>query len=151
LFTENETNKSKLYNSENNSPYVKDGINDYLIHGVKTAVNPEASGTKTSAHYTAAVAPGKSLTLRLRLTHVSPSSHQPLDGDFEKIFATRRSEADEFYRTLAPGASPDEKTIMRQAVGGLLWSKQFYHYDINRWLKGDPAEPEPPRQRLNGR
>ena len=151
LFTENETNKSKLFNAENDSPYVKDGINDYVVHGVKTAVNPEPAGTKTSAHYAASVPPGKSFTIRLRLTPVSPASGKPLDGEFEKIFTSRRAEADEFYRTVIPDVAPDEKTIMRQALGGLLWSKQFYHYDVNRWLKGDPAGPEPPQERLNGR
>ena len=151
LFTENETNKSKLFNAENDSPYVKDGINDYVVHGVKTAVNPEPAGTKTSAHYTASVPPGKSFTLRLRLTPVSPASGKPLDGEFETIFTSRRDEADEFYRTVIPDVTTDEKTIMRQALGGLLWSKQFYHYDVNRWLKGDPAGPEPPQERLNGR
>ena len=151
LFTENETNKSKLFNAENDSPYVKDGINDYVVHGVKTAVNPEPAGTKTSAHYTASIPPGKSFTLRLRLTPVSPASGKLLDGEFEKIFTSRRDEADEFYRTVIPDVATDEKTIMRQALGGLLWSKQFYHYDVNRWLKGDPAGPEPPQERLNGR
>ena len=151
LFTENETNKSKLFNAENDSPYVKDGINDYIVHGVKTAVNPEPAGTKTSAHYAASVLPGKSFTIRLRLTPVSPTSGKPLDGEFEKIFTSRRAEADEFYRTVIPDVATDEKTIMRQALGGLLWSKQFYHYDLNRWLKGDPAGPEPPPERLNGR
>ena len=151
LFTENETNKSKLFNAENDSPYVKDGINDYVVHGVKTAVNPEPAGTKTSAHYAASVPPGKSFTLRLRLTPVSPASGKPLDGEFETIFTSRRDEADEFYRTVIPDVATDEKTIMRQALGGLLWSKQFYHYDVNRWLKGDPAGPEPPQERLNGR
>jgi len=151
LFTENETNKSKLFNAENDSPYVKDGINDYIVHGVKTAVNPEALGTKASAHYSATVAAGSSLTARLRLTQVSPSSNRPPDGEFDKIFDARRTEADEFYATVTPGVATDEKAIMRQALGGLLWSKQFYHYDLNRWLKGDPAGPEPPQERLNGR
>jgi Glycosyl hydrolase family 63 C-terminal domain len=151
LFTENETNKSKLFNAENDSPYVKDGINDYVVHGVKSAVNPEPAGTKTSAHYAASVPPGKSFTIRLRLSPVSPTSGKPLDGEFEKIFISRRTDADEFYRTVIPDVATDERAIMRQALGSLLWSKQFYHYDINRWLKGDPASPEPPQQRLNGR
>jgi Glycosyl hydrolase family 63 C-terminal domain len=151
LFTENETNKSKLFNAENDSPYVKDGINDYVVHGVKTAVNPEPAGTKTSAHYAASIPPGQSLTIRLRLTPVSPASGKPLDGEFEEILTSRRTEADEFYRTVIPDVTTDEKTIMRQSLGGLLWSKQFYHYDVNRWLKGDPAGPEPPQERLNGR
>ena len=144
LFTENETNKSKLFNSENDFPYVKDGINDYVVDGVRSAVNPEPAGTKVSAQYTVSVPAGKSFFVRLRLTHASPSSGKPLDGQFEKIFTSRRTEADEFYRTVIPDVATDEKTIMRQALGGLLWSKQFYHYDVTRWLKGDPAGPEPP-------
>ena len=151
LFTENETNKSKLFNAENDSPYVKDGINHYVVDGIKTAVNPEAAGTKASAQYKVSVPAGKSLTVRLRLTDVSPSSEKPLDGEFEKIFTSRRTEADEFYRTVIPELATDEKNIMRQALGGLLWSKQFYHYDLNRWLKGDPGGPEPPPERLRGR
>jgi mannosylglycerate hydrolase MGH1-like protein len=152
LFTENETNKSRIFNSENESPYIKDGINDYIVHGVKTAVNPAASGTKTSAHYQATVGPGDSFTARFRLTHISPAIGQPLDGQFERTFETRRAEANEFYRAVIPdNLASDRKNIMRQALAGLLWSKQFYYYDINRWLKGHPAEPEPPRERLKGR
>src|SRR5713226_2144900 len=152
LFTENETNNSKLFNLENESPYVKDGINDFIVHGVKTAVNPSPSGTKGSAHYTAMVAPGASFVTRLRLTNISPTSGQPLDGNFERTFDERRAEAEEFYRTVIPDAiDPDRKNIMRQASAGLLWSKQFYHYDVSRWLKGDPAGADPPRGRLNGR
>src|SRR5438093_5049042 len=152
LFTENETNKSKLFNSENESPYVKDGINDYIVHGVKAAVNSAASGTKGSAHYRATLAPGASFSTWLRLTNVSPSSGQPLDGNFQRTLHDRRTEADEFYRTVIPDPiAPDHKNVMRQALAGVLWSKQFYHYDLNRWIKGDPAGPEPPRERLNGR
>jgi hypothetical protein len=114
-------------------------------------VNPESAGTKTSAHYAASVPPGKSFTMNLRLSPVSPTNGTALDGEFEKIFTSRRTEADEFYRTVIPDIAADEKAIMRQALGSLLWSKQFYHYDINRWLKGDPAGPEPPQQRVNGR
>ncbi|HXV84888.1 MAG TPA: glucosidase [Candidatus Binatia bacterium] len=151
LFTENETNKRRLFGAENDSPYVKDGINDYIVQGIKTGVNPELAGTKASAHYSASVLAGRSFTTRLRLTQTSASSEQPLDGEFETLLASRRAEADEFYRTVIPEVGPDEKAIMRQALGGLLWSKQFYHYDIARWLKGDPAGPEPPVERLNGR
>jgi hypothetical protein len=152
LFTENETNSKRIFNLENDSPYVKDGINDYIVHGIKTAVNPASSGTKGSAHYTATVAPGAAFTARLRLTHILPSSGQPLDGNFERAFDLRRTEEEEFYRTVIPDSTaPDRKMVMRQALAGLLWSKQFYHYDLNRWLKGDPAAAEPPPERLNGR
>ena len=152
LFTENETNNRKLFNVENNSPYVKDGINDYVVHGVKTAVNHEAAGTKASARYTAILQPQQTFTARLRLTHTRPATNEALDGEFDRIFATRQSEADDFYRTVIPvGAAADNKNIMRQALGALLWSKQFYHYDVSRWLSGDPGGPPPARERLQGR
>ena len=152
LFTDNETNNSRLFNAENNVPYVKDGINDYLVHDVKTSVNPEAAGTKASAHYESSVAPGQALSARLRLKNGAAPSARPLDGEFDRIFAQRREEAEEFYRTVVPDeVAPDRARIMRQALGGLLWSKQFYHYDVGRWLKGDPAQPEPPRERAKGR
>ncbi len=151
LFTENETNKNKLFNAENDSLYVKDGINDYVVDGVKTAVNPHTLGTKMSARYKSTVASGASFTLRLRLTYGAPSSGKPLDGEFEKIFNARRAEADEFYGTVTPDVTQDQKNVMRQALAGLLWSKQFYHYDVSRWLKGDPVGPEPAPERLNDR
>jgi hypothetical protein len=151
LFTENETNNSRLFNAENTSPYVKDAFNDYIVHGVKAAVNPGEQGTKAAAHYQAVVAPGQSVTVRLRLSNGAAPNDQILDGYFDRIMALRRQETNEFYDTVIPGAiGADHKNIMRQALGGLLWSKQFYHYDVGRWLKGDPGA-EPPRQRLNGR
>ena len=152
LFTENETNNRKLFNVESNSRYVKDGINDYVVQGVNTAVNHEATGTKASARYTAILQPQEKFTARLRLTHTPPATTSALDGEFDRIFARRQSEADNFYRTVIPaGATPDNKNIMRQALGGLLWSKQFYHYDVSRWLRGDPGGPPPARERLQGR
>jgi mannosylglycerate hydrolase MGH1-like protein/glycosyl hydrolase family 63 len=153
LFTENETNSQRLFNSENASPYVKDGVNDFIIHGVKTAVNPNDQGTKAVAHYDFdAVPAGKSVQLRLRLSPAAPSRGQVLDGTFDRQIAQRREEADEFYRTVIPeNIATDRQNVMRQALGGLLWSKQFYCYDLNRWIQGDPAGPQPPRQRLNGR
>jgi hypothetical protein len=151
LFTENETNNSRLFNAENASAYVKDGFNDYLVHDVKTAVNPGAYGTKAAAHYHQVVDPGQSWTVRLRLSNGDAADEKALDGAFERILAGRREEANEFYATVIPDAlERDRKDIMRQALGGLLWSKQFYYYDVSRWLKGDPGL-EPPRQRLNGR
>jgi hypothetical protein len=152
LFTENETNNRRLFDSDNNSPYVKDGINSYVVHGLKTGVNPECSGTKASAHYRASIEPGETSSLQLRFSNTSASNSNPLDGNFGRIFAERRGEANAFYQTVIPEAiSQDQNDIMRQALGGLLWSKQFYHYDLSRWLKGDPAGPEPPRERLNRR
>jgi hypothetical protein len=151
LFTENETNNSRLFNIENASPYVKDGFNDYIVHDVKTAVNPGEHGTKASAHYQTVVGPGQSFIARLRLSNGGAVSAKNLDGTFDQLVAGRREEADEFYETVIPEAiDHDRKSIMRQALSGLLWSKQFYHYDVGRWLKGDPGS-EPPRQRLHGR
>jgi hypothetical protein len=152
LFTENDTNLQRLFGVANESPFVKDSINDFLIHGKKDAVNPQHSGTKAAAHYDKMIASGASATLRLRLTESAPGSGKSLDGDFDAALAARRNEADEFYRSIIPeGIARDRATIMRQALGGLLWSKQFYYYDINRWLKGDPAQPAPSAERNRGR
>ncbi len=154
LFTENETNHRRLYGSDNSSPYVKDGINDCLVHGVKEAVNPERLGTKAAAHYPLIIGPGETVTVRLRLTDSEKplESGKPFGPDFDRIFSERRRETEEFYATIIPGTlSPDSQRVMRQAFAGMLWSKQFYHYDVSRWLKGDPAGPEPPAERLRGR
>jgi hypothetical protein len=152
VFTENDTNNQRIFNYENPSPYVKDGINDFVVHGVKTAINPNDHGTKSAAHYVSTVAPGGTMTLRLRLSPAAPSRAEILNGTFDAQIAQQRAEAEEFYRTVVPDdIAPDRRNVMRQALAGVLWSKQFYHYDLNRWLKGDPAGPEPPRERLNGR
>ena len=152
VFTENDTNNQRVFNYENPSTYVKDGINDFVVHGVKTAVNPNDYGTKAAAHYVSTIAPGESMTVRLRLSPAAPANSEILNGTFDTQIAQQRAEADEFYRTVVPdGIAPDRENVMRQALAGVLWSKQFYHYDLNRWLKGDPAGPEPPRERLNGR
>ena len=152
LFTENETNYSRLFNAENAARFVKDGINDYLIHKAMHAVNPESSGTKAAAHYSAVLQPGASFTARLRFSNLSPIASESLDGKFDQLVAQRRDEADDFYRSVIPqNTSKDRRNIMRQAMAGLLWTKQFYHYDVDRWLKGDPSGPEPPRARLKGR
>ena len=152
LFTENETNHSRLFNAENAARFVKDGINDYLIHKASNSVNPESSGTKAAAHYSAVLQPGASFTARLRFSNLSPTASEALDGKFDQVVAQRRDDAEEFYRSVIPqNTSPDRRNIMRQALAGLLWSKQFYHYDVDRWLKGDPGGPEPARERLKGR
>jgi hypothetical protein len=152
LFSENETNNQRVFNAENNTSYVKDGINDFIIHGVKTAVNPDAYGTKSAAHYASTVSPGASMILRLRLNNAAPDSGKSLNGDFDQIFSQRQAEADEFYRTVIPDPiTTDRAEVMRQALGGVLWSKQFYYYDVNRWLNGDPAGPAAPKVRSNGR
>ncbi len=151
LFTENESNNNRLFNVENASPYVKDGFNDYIVHGVKSAVNPAEYGTKAAAHYQKMIEPGQSFTVRLRLSNGAAPSEKALDGNFDQIMARRQDEANAFYETIISGAMDDDRrNIMRQALGSLLWSKQVYNYDVERWLKGDPGS-QPPRERLNGR
>jgi hypothetical protein len=151
LFTENETNKQRLYGSENDSPFAKDGINDFIVHGKTDAVNPAKVGSKAAAHYKLALAPGELKTVKLRLSdNISLARH--FGKEFDKLFNERIREADEFYEKLSPvGISEDARNVQRQAFAGMLWSKQFYHYDLNRWLRGDLQQPEPPTERFNGR
>jgi hypothetical protein len=155
LFTDNETNRRRFQETtpEEISPYAKDGINDYIVNGVTTAVNPRAVGTKVSAHYPLTVQPNQSVTLRLRFSdRQAGQDWEPFDIDFERTVSQRRREADEFYGGIIPSEiSADGQNIMRQAFGGLLWTKQFYYYDVGRWLRGDPTGPPPPPERLRGR
>jgi hypothetical protein len=147
LFTENDTNTQRLFGSPNTGHYVKDGINDYVVHGAAGAVNPERVGTKAAARYRLSPAPGETQTVRLRL--VRPHAAHV---DFERTFADRIREAGEFYTAVIPAdLEPDSKCVMRQAFAGMLWSKQFYHYVVREWLEGDPATPPPPPERKNGR
>ena len=151
LFTENETNYERVFGVENGSRFVKDGINDYVVNGKSGAVNPQLRGTKAAARYHLSVDPGQTVTVKLRLTGSEPAESM-FSNEFNDIFATRIKEADEFYGQLAPrSSSEDLRRVQRQAFAGLLWSKQFYHYDLKRWLRGDPAGPEPPRSRRRGR
>jgi hypothetical protein len=154
LFTENETNTERLYGVPNGSPYVKDSINDFLVHGRQQAVNPQLKGTKVAAHYPLTLAAGETATVRLRLTNLEAPADDddPCGSQFELIFAQRKKEADEFYSTvISKDLSADAANVMRQAFAGLLWSKQFYYYDIRTWLNGDPKCIPPPKERLNGR
>jgi hypothetical protein len=152
LFADNETNYQRLYGVENSSAHTKDGITEYIIHGHAQAVNSQGPGTKAAAHYRTSIAPGQHMTLRLRLSDASPTRARSLNGDHDQILALRKAEADEFYTTVIPDSiTTDRKNVMRQALAGLLWSKQFYHYEVDRWLKGDPAGPEAPGVRLYGR
>ena len=155
LFTDNETNHRRFDETtpESVSSYFKDGINNYIVHGNKQTVNPRRSGTKASAHYPLLVNPGQSVTLRLRFTDREiMSDWKPFDTGFDQVFTERRQEADDFYTGIIPGdISADGRNIMRQAFAGLLWSKQFYYYDVSRWLRGDPTGPPPPPERLHGR
>ncbi|MFN0087924.1 MAG: MGH1-like glycoside hydrolase domain-containing protein [Blastocatellia bacterium] len=151
LFTENESNMRRLYHAENLFPYVKDGINDYVVNGAGEAVNPKQVGTKASARYRLTIAPGASAVVRLRLTPNEPLP-EALGREFDEILATRLREADEFYDHLQPaGADEDARNVQRQAFAGLLWTKQYYFYDVRRWLRGDLAQPDPPASRLKGR
>jgi hypothetical protein len=154
LFTENETNNRRLYGTENPTPYVKDGINDYVVDGATGAVNPEQVGTKAAALYPLVIGPGETTTVRLRLTNAAADTtgEHPLGAGFDRVFQERQREADEFYATVIPDRlSPDAKNVMRQSLAGMLWSKQFYHYVVKDWLEGDPAAPPPPGERRYGR
>jgi len=154
LFTENETNHARLGGVISESMYVKDGINNYVVDGVHDAINAGQVGTKASAHYHLTLAPGQTRSLRLRFTDRLPhdASASILSQEFDEIFELRRREADEFYQTVIPAdLSEDNRSVMRQALGGLLWSKQFYHYVVEQWLEGDPGQPPPPVERLSGR
>jgi hypothetical protein len=177
LFTENETNFQRLFRGTNRS-YVKDAFHAYVIRGDKTAVNPGQVGTKMAALYRFALSAGESVTLKLRLTDMEPlaamDSNSPMVGamnapgfgeraegvpgtndfgtGFDAVFAMRQKEADEFYNSrVAKDLSVDAKLVMRQGFAGMMWNKQFYHYDVRTWLEGDPAGPPPPKERLQGR
>jgi hypothetical protein len=151
LFTENETNFQRLYGVENKSPYVKDGINNYVIHGDRSVVNPAQVGTKAAARYHLSLAPGSSSTVRLRFTDQTPRA-VTLGEEFDRTFSARISEADEFYaKFTSPKSSADARRVQRQALAGMLWSKQFFHLDVRAWLDGDPGNPPPAAERKNGR
>jgi hypothetical protein len=151
LFTENETNYQRIFNTANTSPYVKDGINNYVVDDRQDAVNPEQLGTKFAAHYRLNIGEGETKTIRLRLTD-SPDLTQPFGTDFENIFQTRKQEADAFYQRITPfPISEEQRNIQRQAFAGMLWSKQYYYYCVEFWLKGDPHNPSPPPERKKGR
>jgi len=159
---DNENHAERLWGLGSRSPYPKDGINDYIVDG-KPTVNPARVGTKAALHYVLNVAPGQTRTIRLRLALVATAAdewspeaavrnHARLDlgKGFDNVIGTRQREADEFFDSVTPsGASPDEAMVLRQAVAGLMWGKQFYHWDVARWLAGDPhgLPPPPSRQR----
>jgi hypothetical protein len=150
LFTENETNNRRLFNSDNRSPHVKDGINNFIVQGQTDAVNPKMTGTKAAAHYRLTVPPGKSEIIRLRLTPAAPGALAKTYSNgagafgkhFEEVMEARRREADEFYGSVIPGSlDEDAANVMRQALAGMLWSKQYFYYDINRWLEERGCDP----------
>jgi Glycosyl hydrolase family 63 C-terminal domain len=143
LFCENETNLERLYGVPSAAAYPKDGIGDYIIHGTPT-VNPMLVGTKAAFRRRLTLGAGETGTVELRLG----GGADGIGDDFASVMATRQQEADEFYRELIPaGCSDDEALVVRQALAGMLWSKQFYHFDVQRWLDGDPAGPRPPAER----
>jgi mannosylglycerate hydrolase MGH1-like protein len=134
LFTENETNAERLFGTPNPTPYVKDGIHNYVVQGRRDAVNPARAGTKACAHYLLTVPAGEAQTIRLRLHDTAATT--PFGGGFATIMEARRKEADEFYATVIPASlTTDAANVMRQALAGMLWSKQFYYYDVDRWLE----------------
>jgi hypothetical protein len=159
LFTDNETNAERLLGAPNGGPFVKDGINSAVVDGRTDAVNPDGVGSKSSFVYVLDVAPGETQRILLRLQVLGPeapnpsaeANADPLTG-IEDLFARRQAEADAFYAPLAgAGATDDERLVQRQAFAGLLWSKQWYHYDVARWLDGDPGQPPPPPEHRSGR
>jgi Mannosylglycerate hydrolase MGH1-like glycoside hydrolase domain len=155
LFTENETNTSRIFGVANRSPYVKDGINNYIVHGQTGTVNPALQGTKVAPHYQLTVQPGECQVIRLRLANVAPGDWDTANGkagnpfdSFDEILNVRRSEGDEFYAAIMPKSlSADQANVMRQALAGMLWSKQFYYYDIDRWLEERGAGPFKPTRK----
>ncbi|MEW6270394.1 MAG: glucosidase [Thermodesulfobacteriota bacterium] len=154
LFTENESNTRRLWGVESGSPHVKDAFHDYVVHGVREAVSPLKRGTKAAFHHVLRLAPGESRTVKLRLSDQVHTVDDPdaLGAEHDDVFARRRAEAAEFHAALEPQAmSREVRTVMRQAIAGLLWSKQFYHYEVDRWLAGDPEGPPPPESRRGGR
>jgi len=149
LFCENETNAGRVFGSVDSPASPKDGINDRVVAGAAT-VNPDGAGTKAAAWYRLEVEPGETQVVRVRLR--PPSSEPAFGAWFDEVLAARRAEADEFYGEVIPAtASEDERLVARQAFAGMIWGKQFYCYDVKRWLDGDPTQPPPPPQRRTGR
>jgi hypothetical protein len=160
LFTENETNTERLVHVPNRSPYVKDGIDDCVVRGRPGAVNPARTGTKAALHHVLEVEPGRSATIRLRLCAAGGDGGKPgklrnggnggagrgAFAGFDATLEARRADADAFYAEVIPAAlDADAANVMRQALAGMLWSKQFYYYDVDRWLSehgADPFKPE---------
>lgn len=149
LFTENDTNRERMYGVKNEQFTSKDAFHDYIVHNAQNAVNPAKKGTKAAAHYQKVLQPGEEFVVRVRFSEIFSAT--PF-VDFDSIVELRKAEADSFYNAIQPPCISDElKLIQRQAFAGLLWSKQFYHYGVDLWLKGDPSPPYPPKERLTGR
>lgn len=149
LFTENLTNNARLYGVPNARPHVKDAFNDLIVNQQSSAVSPSGRGTKAALHYQFVIPPGKSVSIRLALSH---RRFGELLDNHAAIVAQRIAEADEFYASVHPhGLKDEERQVQRQALAGLLWSKQFYYYDVHTWLRGDNPDAPPPPERLQGR
>ncbi|GAA1404107.1 MGH1-like glycoside hydrolase domain-containing protein [Catellatospora coxensis] len=150
LFCDNETNTRRLWNVSGRSAYPKDGINDHVVHGAAT-VNPAMTGTKAALHYVLDVPAGESRQIRLRLARPAESSTD-LGAGFTTVLADRRAEADAYFADLVPAGTTDEEArVVRGAIAGLMWGKQFYRYDVGQWLAGDRTTVAPPADRLHGR
>ncbi len=151
LFTENETNLKRFPTRNLERLYVKDGIHEYVVHGVKQAVNPQKVGTKVAARYVLELPAGGQATLQCRIRDTA-DTERLFGAPFEAVFTKRIAEANEYYgKVIGPTLAEDERNVVRQAFAGLLWSKQYFYYDIQAWLKGDATEPPVPPERLRGR
>ena len=147
LFTENESNYAKLFGGVNASPYVKDGIHNFVVHGTREAVNPAGTGTKAAAQHTLEIPSHETRVIRLRLAVDPPGKLIAPFQDFEKIVSERLNEADEFYERITPPAiraDEDRKRVLRQALAGMLWSKQYFYYDASIWLRAHHVGPDSP-------
>ena len=172
LFCDNDTNVRRLFDQKDAKGFFKDAFHDYVVQGDKSAVNPAQTGTKAAAHYVVTVPAHGSREIRLRLVgavpHVSGDTDNPFAvpsapptptsadaarqfEDFNALFTQRQREADTFYAELQQGMSAEACVVQRQAFAGMIWSKQFFHYDVTEWLNGDPGQPPPPRERKRGR
>jgi hypothetical protein len=149
LFTENETNVRRLYGINQTTGYFKDGFHDFLIGGNAKAVNPEKKGTKCAAHFPLTVPAGSEMKVRLRF---ASGLKTPPFADFDQVLENRRRETEEYYAELQRDLTDDDaKNVQRQALAGMIWSKQYFYYDVRQWLDGDPSQPPPPAERKNGR
>jgi hypothetical protein len=152
LFTENETNNRRLFGTANRTLHVKDGINDFVVAGKRDAINPDSTGTKAAAHYQLRVGARTAAVIRLRLNNVTSGARDPFGATFTQVFETRKSEADAFYRAITPtGVSDDAANVMRQALAGMLWSKQYFFYDVNKWLREHGVDPMRPAGQVRNR
>ena len=148
LFTDNDTNPRRLCGMPDAEGFFKDAFHEYVVHGHEGAVNPQQRGTKAAAHYRLDIPARGHAVVRLRL---SAEAHTRPFADADDIVERRRQEADGFYERLQKGMSDDQRLVQRQALAGMIWSKQFFYYDVRRWLKGDPGQPPPPPERVRGR